>query len=81
MTFMQLALLGYGAVLALVPVTLAGAVLLRRVRGDRWEVPLEWSPELEGILSRPPGMPAAPADTAAEEREPRTDVGPAPVPT
>ncbi|WP_027483727.1 hypothetical protein [Deinococcus pimensis] len=57
MPFIQLALLGYGVALALVPTTLAGALLVRRTRGEGWEVPLEWSPELEGILDPPPGTP------------------------
>ncbi len=38
------------ALALLVPIS---AVALRVSRGERWEVPLTWSPELEGILPAP----------------------------
>lgn len=38
------------ALALLVPLT---AVAVRVSRGEKWEVPLTWSPELEGILSAP----------------------------
>lgn len=73
MSLLQLALIGYGVVLAVVPTAVVGGVVARRLRGDRWEVPLEWTPDLEGILSRPPGQPEVVAARATARRTTRTN--------
>ena len=44
-----------GAVALTIMVPLV-ALAVRASRGERWEVPLTWSPELEGILPSPDGQ-------------------------
>ena len=77
MHILLLALLVNAGLVALTLSVLFAAVVVRTLKGERWEVPLRWSPELEGILpalSERPEAVLAPAYavTRAASPTPRT---------